>query len=159
VAVVTVIKADGTMWTVDESQLSAKLPDEPPLGSFAQATTATGLLEYAHRLAGWIQVDDPAQAAVAWTDVIAADTTGRPAVVFTPQDRDDLLALIRRVKVDGASVLTVEGNRLQCASNPAGGNVTARFGATVNHLSKIAAARFALGLLGADAALIGGGPL
>jgi hypothetical protein len=158
-AIIVVTKPDGTMWNVDDTQWTAKLPDQPPVGSYAVATTATGTEEYARRASGWVQADDATQTVRDWPFVVGRDTGGHPTVVFTPLDRDDLRALIQRVQVDGASVLTTEGNRLRCQSNPAGGNVTAQFGATVNHLPKVAAVRFALGLLGSVGALIGQGPV
>jgi hypothetical protein len=145
------------MWQVDDTQLTAKLPDQPPPNSYVTVTTATGTQEWSRTAAGWVQVDDATQTVHDWPFVVAQDTGGRPQLAFTPLDRDDVLALIQRIKMDGASVQTVEGTRLRCVSDPANNRVTAQFGANTQHLSRRATARFAIGLLGSLAALIGQG--
>jgi hypothetical protein len=151
VAIVTVTKADGTRWSIDDTLLTVQLPTEPPPGSYVTVDTGTVLQEWARTGDVWAPVETPADTHP-WSFVCAQDATGVPKVAFQREDRDFLRDLIQRVNVDGASVLTVEGSRLRCVSNPAGGNVTAQLGATTQHLSRRAAARFALGLLGAVAA-------
>lgn len=152
---VAVTRPDGSTWLVDDTLLTRQLPNEPPDGSFVSVTTLTGTQEWFRSSSTWRPVENAADTHP-WSYVCGLDTTGTPRMVFTNDDRDYIKQLIDRIDIDGASVQTVEANTLRCQSNPPATNVTVQFGATTQHLTRRAAVRFAMGLLGAVGALPAG---
>lgn len=145
---VTVTKPDGSKWLIDDTLLVRALPTEPDDGSYVTINTVTGIEEWHKRIGLWSPVENPLDTH-AWAFVVARDIGLNPAVSYSSDDRGFLRKLITHLPVDGASVVTVEAHRLRCQSNVPGSNVTIALGATVEHLSKTAAVRYALGLLGA----------
>jgi hypothetical protein len=154
VAQVTVRRADGSTWLVDDTQLVQPLPALPADGSYVTVQLGASVFEHWFAAGGqFAPVESPTDMHD-WGYVVARDINRTPVVGYSQDDRHHLQTLLGRLRAQGAQVPSVEGHIWRVRPDQATTTVALSVGAQVEHLGPRAAVMYALGMLGAAAQLL-----